>query len=303
MDGYGPPAVTSVLGDDYHRGVTMDVDEPCLTVALTFDHDSLSDGIRRGDSPIKMSHAEFGHRVGVPRILELLEREQIKSSWFIPGATLELYPGDTEAILAGGHEVGCHGWFHEDYSVLDATEQRTIQDRSIDAVVRFTGQRPRGHRAPYWAFNDETIGVLEDAGFAYDSSLMADDYRPYRVRRGDRHSTSEGSTFGPESSLIEVPVYWTLDDWPLFEPGLDNGRDGMSPPSKVLEIWKTELRYAWEHAPGGLLTITMHPECIGRGHRMAMVEQFIAEARALEGVVFDRLDGYLARLRLVDVPD
>ncbi|HEY8239692.1 MAG TPA: polysaccharide deacetylase [Candidatus Limnocylindrales bacterium] len=281
--------------------MTTDADQPRLTVALTFDHDSLSDGIRRGDPPIKMSHAEFGHRVGVPRILELLEREGIKSSWFIPGATLELYPSDTEAILAGGHEVGCHGWFHEDYSVLDAAEQRAIQDRSIDAVERFTGQRPRGHRAPYWAFSDDTIGVLEDAGFAYDSSLMADDYRPYRVRRGDRHSPSDGSTFGPESSLIEVPVYWTLDDWPLFEPGPDNGRDGMSAPSKVLEIWKAELRYAWEHAPGGLLTITMHPECIGRGHRMAMVEQFIAEAKALEGVVFDRLDGYLARLRLVDV--
>src|SRR5215210_5595071 len=113
---------------------------PRLTVALTFDHDSLSDGIRRNDSPIKMSHAEFGHNVGVPRILELLEREQIPSSWFIPGATLELYPGDTEAILAGGNEVGCHGWFHEDYSELDAVAERAIQDRSIEAVVRFTGK-------------------------------------------------------------------------------------------------------------------------------------------------------------------
>src|SRR6478672_9674644 len=266
---------------------------PRLTVALSFDHDSLSDGIRRGDSPIKMSHAEFGHNVGVPRILELLEREAIAATWFIPGATLELYPGDTEAILAGGHEVGCHGWFHEDYSALREDEQRAIQERSIEAVLRFTGQRPRGHRAPYWAFSEATIGVLEDAGFVYDSSLMADDYRPYRVRRGDRHSTSEGSTFGPESKLVEVPVYWTLDDWPLFEPGMDNGRDGMRPPSQVLEIWLAELRYAHDHAPGGLLTVTMHPECIGRGHRMAMVETFIGECRKLDGVVFDRLDHYL----------
>ena len=268
---------------------------PRLTVALTFDHDSLSDGIRRGDSPIKLSHAEFGHNVGVPRILQLLERVRIPSSWFIPGATLELYPGDTEAILAGGHEVGCHGWYHENYAELSTDEQRSIQERSIEAVVRLTGERPRGHRAPYWAFSADTIGVLEDAGFVYDSSLMADDYRPYRVRRGDRHSTAEGSVFGPESSLLEVPVYWSLDDWPLFEPGPENGRDGMRPPSEVLEIWTAELRYAWEHAPGGLLTVTMHPECIGRGHRMAMVEQFIAEARKLDGLVFDRLDRYLER--------
>jgi peptidoglycan/xylan/chitin deacetylase (PgdA/CDA1 family) len=268
-------------------------DLPRLTVALTYDHDSLSDGIRRGDSPIKMSHAEFGHNVGVPRILSLLEQEKVPSTWFIPGATMELYPDDTEAILAGGHEVGCHGWYHEDYSQLSAAEQRKIQERSFDAVRRYTGQGPRGHRAPYWAFSDDTIGILEDAGFTYDSSLMANDYRPYRVRRGDQHSVAGGSSFGPESSLIEVPVYWTLDDWPLFEPGMDNGRDGMSPPSRVLEIWLGELRYAHAHAPGGLLTVTMHPECIGRGHRMAMVEQFIAEAKSLDGVVFSRLDTYL----------
>jgi len=267
-------------------------DSPRLTVALTFDHDSLSDGIRRGDSPVKLSHAEFGHNVGVPRILELMAREKVPTSWFIPGATLELYPGDTEAILAGGHEVGCHGWFHEDYSELSAAEQRDIQARSMDAAERFTGARARGHRAPYWAFGPDTLGILEDAGFVYDSSLMADDYRPYRTRRGDRHSPTEGSSFGPESRLLEVPVYWTLDDWPLFEPG-DNGRDGMRPPSQVLEIWLAELRYAHANAPGGLLTLTMHPECIGRGHRIAMLEQFIGACRALDGVVFSRLDTYL----------
>jgi hypothetical protein len=122
---------------------------------------------------------------------------------------------------------------------------------------------------------------------------MADDYRLYRVRRGDRHSTADGTRWGRESGLVEVPVYWALDDWPHFEPG--NGRDGLSAPSKVLDIWLGELRYAWEHAPGGLLTVTMHPECIGRGHRIAMLEQFIAEARALDGVVFDRLDRYVER--------
>ncbi|HET9853016.1 MAG TPA: polysaccharide deacetylase [Candidatus Limnocylindrales bacterium] len=267
---------------------------PRLTVALTFDHDSLSDSIRRGDSPVKFSHAEFGHRVGAPRILELLRREGIPSSWFVPGATLDLYPDDAEAILAGGHELASHGWFHEDFSELETDEQRAILDRSIDAVRRIAGAPPKGFRAPYWALGSETLGLVEDAGYAYDSSLMADDYRPYRVRRGDRHSTTEGSTFGPESNLIEVPVYWALDDWPYFEPG-DNGRDGMSAPSRVLEIWTGELRYAHAHAPGGLLTVTMHPECIGRGHRMAMVEQFIAEAKGLDGVVFDRLDSYLER--------
>lgn len=267
--------------------------EPRLTVALTFDHDAISDSVRRADSTVKLSHAEFGPRVGVPRILELLERESIPSTWFVPGSSLVTFLNNTEAIMAGGHELACHGMYHEDFSELDADAQRQILDSSIQAVVRVTGAPPQGFRAPYWKLGSETLELVEDAGFVYDSSLMADDYRPYRVRRGDRHSVEEGSTFGPEGNLVEIPVYWTLDEWALFEPG--PGSDGLASPSKVLEIWTAELRYAHEHAPGGLLTITMHPECIGRGHRMAMLEQFIAEAKSLDGVVFDRLDAYVER--------
>jgi peptidoglycan/xylan/chitin deacetylase (PgdA/CDA1 family) len=264
---------------------------PRLTVALTFDHDSLSDGIRRGESPVKLSHAEFGHRVGVPRILELLEKERIPSTWFVPGWTLEAFPDDTAAILAGGHELACHGWYHEDFSELEASEQRAILDRSVEAVRRVTSAPPEGFRAPYWALGAETLDLVADAGFRYDSSLMADDYRPYRVRRGDQHSVTEGSTFGPEGPLLEVPVYWAMDDWPHFELG--EARDGLAAPSKVLEIWTGELRYAHEHASGGLMMVTMHPECIGRGHRMAMLEDFVLAAKSLDGVVFDRLDRYL----------
>ena len=263
---------------------------PRLTIALTFDHDSISDGVRRGDSPVKMSHAEFGVRVGAPRILELLAARGIESTWFVPGHTLVTFPESTAAILAGGHEIGCHGWFHEDVAVLARDEERELVERCAAAVESVTGARPRGWRAPYWSLGESSLGLVQAAGFAYDSSLMADDYRLYRVRHRDRHSVFEGSRFGPEGTLVEVPVSWVLDDWPHFEPSSGGDRDGLSAPSKVLEIWTEELRYAWAHAPGGLLTITMHPECIGRGHRMAMLERFIDAATALEGVVFDRLD-------------
>jgi peptidoglycan/xylan/chitin deacetylase (PgdA/CDA1 family) len=269
--------------------------QPRLTVALTFDHDAISDGVRRGDSPVKLSHAEFGHRVGVPRILDLLERESIPSTWFVPGHTLVTFPDDTEAILAAGHELACHGWYHEDFSELPTDEQRSILDRSVEAVRQVAGAPPKGFRAPYWALGHESLPLILEAGYEYDSSLMADDYRLHRVRHGDRHSTSEGSTFGPEGRLVEVPVSWALDDWPHFEPSSATGRDGLSAPSKVLEIWTEELRYAHDHARSGLLTVTMHPECIGHGHRMAMLERFIDAARELDGVVFDRLDRYVER--------
>ena len=268
---------------------------PRLTVALTFDHDSLSDGIRRKDTVVKLSHAEFGHRVGVPRILELLRREQIPSTWFVPGWTMTTYADDTEAILGGGHELACHGWFHEDFAELNDIAQQGVLQRWVEAARAASGVAPKGFRAPYWSLGRLTLDHVLAAGFTYDSSLMADDYRPYRVRLWDEHSVEHGSTFGEESALREVPVYWTLDDWPQFEPDGARGRDGMSAPSKVLEIWLAELRYAHAHADGGLLTVTMHPECIGRGHRMAMLERFLDAAATLDGVVFERLDTVVDR--------
>src|SRR5690348_4921086 len=237
-----------------------------LTVALTFDHDSISDGVRRGDSPVKLSHAEFGVRVGAPRILALLAEHGIPSTWFVPGHTLETFPDSTAAILDGGHELACHGWFHEDFAELGRDEEAATLERCAAAVERVTGSRPRGWRAPYWSLGPSSLELIEAAGFVYESSLMADDYRLYRVRQGDRHSVADGSRFGREGALVEVPVSWALDDWPHFEPSAGGDRDGLSAPSKVLEIWTEELRYAHAHAPGGLLTITMHPECIGRGH-------------------------------------
>ncbi|MEO5939825.1 MAG: polysaccharide deacetylase [Candidatus Limnocylindrales bacterium] len=276
-------------------------DLPRLTVALTFDHDSISDGVRRGDPPVTLSHAEFGVRVGAPRILELLAARGIASTWFVPGHTLVTFPESTAAILAGGHEIACHGWFHEDVAELARDEERAMIERCADAVERVSGARPRGWRAPYWSLGAASLGLIEAAGFVYESSLMADDYRPYRVRQGDRHSVGEGSRFGREGALVEVPVSWALDDWPHFEPSASGDRDGLSAPSKVLEIWTEELRYAWTHAPGGLLTITMHPECIGRGHRMAMLERFIDAAAALDGVVFERLDRYVDRWLAIGV--
>jgi peptidoglycan/xylan/chitin deacetylase (PgdA/CDA1 family) len=284
--------------DGYDATVPDAPAPPRLTVALTFDHDSLSDSVRRGDSPVKLSHAEFGHVVGVPRILDLVQRHGIPTTWFVPGYTLETFAEDTQRILADGHELACHGWYHEDFAELARDDQRSVLDRSIEAVARVTGSPPLGFRAPYWALGSETLELLEDAGFAYDSSLMADDYRPYRVRRGDRHSVEDGSTFGTPGRLVEVPVYWALDDWPHFEPG--PGRDGLSAPSKVLEIWLGEVRYAHEHTDGGLVTITMHPECIGRGHRMAMLETFVEEVRRLPGVEFARLDTYLEAWRAAE---
>ena len=269
------------------------MDTPRLSVAITVDHDAISDSIRRGDPPVKVSHAEFGPRVGAKRLLELFGNRGVPTTWFVPGHSLTTFTDDTDAIVGGGHELACHGWFHEDFAELTAGEATDILGRSIEAARAVTGVAPAGFRAPYWSLGAETIGLVEAAGFRYDSSLMADDYRPYRIRRGDRHSTTDGTTWGEPGDLVEIPVYWAMDDWPHFEPG--PGRSGLRAPSAVLEIWTEELRYATAHAPGGLVMVTVHPECIGRGHRMAMLERFVDAAAAIDGVAFERLDAVVSR--------
>ncbi len=268
--------------------------EPRLTVALTFDHDAISSEVDRGDGPTLRSRGEFGPRVGAPRILDLLAREAIPSTWFVPGHTIVSFPDSIAAIVAAGHEIACHGWAHEDLATLDPAGERDVIERSVAALTRAAGRAPRGFRAPYWSLSEGTLDIVTELGFSYDSSLMADDVRPYRVRRGDVHDAAAGSRFGTPGPLVEVPIGWALDDWPHFEPGA-KGVGPMSAPSKVEEIWVGELRYAWEREPGALLTITMHPEAIGRGHRLLMLERFIKTAQSLDGVVFDRLDRVVER--------
>ena len=177
---------------------------------------------------------------------------------------------------------------------------RTTSGRSRTArsrrSVRFTGERPRGHRAPYWAFSDDTIGVLEDAGFVYDSSLMADDYRPYRVRRGRPPlGRRRGRRSGPRAASSRSPSTGPSTTGRSSSRGSTTVATGCDRHRRSSRSGSPSCATRTQHAPGGLLTVTMHPECIGRGHRMAMVEQFIAEAKALDGVVFDRVDRYLDR--------
>lgn len=268
-------------------------ERPRLIVALTFDHDAISGKVLKGDGPSAISRGEFGPRVGVPRLLDLLAREGLPSTWFVPGHTAVTFPDSVRAIAAAGHELACHGWAHEALGDLGPGDQRRIVERGRAAIGELWGRPPTGFRAPHLSLGDSTLELLERLGFVYDSSMMADDVHLYRVRHGDRHSAEEGSRLGPPGRLVEVPVSLQLDDWVLFEAGRTE-RGPMVPPAHAQEIWEAELRWAHEHEPGGVLTLTLHPEVIGRGSRLAALERFVKTAAALPGVAFRRLDAVVA---------
>jgi peptidoglycan/xylan/chitin deacetylase (PgdA/CDA1 family) len=248
---------------------------PNSTVCLSFDFDALSVWLAYDrTTPAMLARGEYGARVGVPRILELLERESLPATFFVPGHTVESFPRETASILEAGHELAHHSYAHVDPSQQTREEELADLDRALEVLDR-VGVRPLGFRSPSADLSESTLELVEGHGFLYDSSLMADDYRPFHPRIGDRVSRTEPLVRGRDSTLWELPMCFELDDWVHFQFNFEPYRKGGAPPSDVLEIWREEIDWMDDNVDGGVLTVCMHPQVIGRGHRMAMLERFV----------------------------
>ncbi len=260
---------------------------PRHIVCLTFDFDTMSGFIARGlTTPTALSRGEFGARAS-SRILAFLQSRGIRSTWFTPGFTIETYPAECEAVVRAGHEIGHHSWAHVPPADQSREEEEADMQRANEAIRRLTGRGARGYRSPSWDLSPNTIDLLVKNGFVYDSSLMGADYWPYRARRADVAELGQPYGFGQETALIEMPISWSLDDFPHFEflrtpqavlPGLQSAR-------AVMANWLDEFRYMKESVDWGILTYTMHPYVIGRGYRMLAFEDFV-DALAREGAAF-----------------
>lgn len=232
-------------------------------VLLTFDFDAESLWLAYGrDTPTYLSRGEYGARVGVPRILSLLDRYNIRATFFIPGLTAERHPQVVQEIHARGHEIGHHGYRHEGPTELTLEEERAALEQGFASLEKVMGQRPKGYRSPDWDLSHNSIRLFHEYGFLYDSSMMASDFHPYRLKLDEA-----------EIDLVELPVSWELDDAPHFHFNFSPYRVGMSAPSKAYEIWSAEFEGAY--AEGGAFILTMHPQIIGRYHRLQMLERLI----------------------------
>jgi peptidoglycan/xylan/chitin deacetylase (PgdA/CDA1 family) len=259
-----------------------------FAVCLTFDYDTLSVwvGALKQTTPTAISRGEFG-LVGVERLLDLLEKYSIKSSWYAPGYDVEAHPDVIKEIFRKGHEIGHHGYLHETPVNLKLEEEKVVIERGIKAIEGAIGERPKGYRSPAWDLSPNTADLLIQAGFVYDSSMMAHDYLPYKVRTGDVPDQN-GFRFGCETNLVEIPVYWGLDDYPHFEFLADHLGSGLRAGSAVLENWISDFDYMYNNLKQGVYNICFHPFITGRGHRIVALEKLIEHIINKEGIWFAR---------------
>lgn len=242
-------------------------------------------------SPSPVSRGEFGPNVALRRILALLKAYEVPTSWYVPGHTLESYPDQCRQVQDAGHEIGHHGWTHRPPAELSREQEEAELVRANESIKKLTGRYARGYRSPSWDLSAHSVELLLKHGFAYDSSMMGDDYVPYRVRQGDVIELEKPAVFGRPTRLIEMPVSWTLDDYPHFEfirtptwilQGLMNANN-------VLANWLDDFRYLKENLEWGVITYTFHPFVIGRGHRMMALEKLIRTLKD-DGAVFMKLE-------------
>ena len=242
--------------------------------AFTFDVDAESCVLAHDPAAASrmslMTHQSYGPRVGVPRLLRLLERQGITATFFVPGFTADTYPDTVRRIADAGHEIAHHGYLHEPMQGISAELEASYIDRGLEALGRL-GVVPTGYRAPWWEMNWHSADLLIERGFVYDSSLLDGD-TPYRF-----HGESG------QGSLVEIPVDWALDDWEqyAFYPGW-TGSGVIESPKKVHEMWLLEAQA--HHAEGSCFVLTNHPFISGRPSKAAALERLVEDVRALDGM-------------------
>jgi peptidoglycan/xylan/chitin deacetylase (PgdA/CDA1 family) len=266
-----------------------------LSVCLTFDVDAMSAWINtmKTKNPSALSRGEFTV-LGTQRVLAFLKRKAIRATFFIPGHTALAFPDLVKMIRDEGHEIGHHGWVHENPAERDKAGQQAVLEKGFDALHRAAGVRPVGYRSPAWDLAPDSLPLLRQNGIIYDSSLMGSDFLAYYPRIADTFGPDEPYQFGETIDMVELPAHWSLDDFVAFETVLGL-LQGFVPPREIERMWRDDFDFAADECNGGIFTLTLHPQCIGRGSRLRMLERLVDHMRATEGVVFETMETYARR--------
>ena len=262
------------------------------------------------DSPCDISRGLFSGEVGGPRILRLFEKYELPSTWFVPGHSIETFPDLTRMIVDAGHEIGVHGYSHENPIAMTRDQETAILDRSIELIEKVSGRRPTGYVAPWWEFSPVTNEILLDRGIKYDHSLMHRDFEPYYVRVGDSwkkidyskpaETWMEPLVRGHDTDLVEIPANWYLDDLPpmMFIKASPNSH-GFVSPRDIEQMWRDQFDWVYREMDQAVFTMTVHPDVSGRPQVLLMLERLIEHINSHDGVnwlTFDQIaDSFINR--------
>jgi len=250
-----------------------------LGVCLTFDVDGpllWRSKVRTNPkfgNPVSVSLGEFGPEIGVPRILDLLKRYDLKAGFFIPGAIIEEYPDMAREIADQGHEIGFHSYGHVNPADLTYEQEKEDFEKGLEQFERTFKTRPYGYRSPAAEMSDKTWEFLDEFGFAYDSSMMGKDH-PY-LKKMERNS------------IVVLPMHWMLDDWAHFGWNMYPSfpyQGNIQSQEAVYEIWKGEFDGMYALDQGCVYTLCLHPQLIGRASRLAMLERLIRHMKETPGI-------------------
>jgi peptidoglycan/xylan/chitin deacetylase (PgdA/CDA1 family) len=255
-----------------------------VALGIDFDAQAIWMGSFGWTSPAYMHRGEFGALVGAPRLLKLFEKHGVLTTWAIPGHTIDTFPDQAKAVQAAGHEIIHHGYWHENPTKLERSEEERLIALALETHQQVLNQRPRGYRSPYWDISENTLDLLAEAGFEFDSSLMGRDFTPYRPRKIEVNWET-GNKYGAESPILELPVSWYLDDFPVLEY-VTGFQTGQASTEDTLMRWRDMFDYAYEDPECTCYIHTVHPQVAGRVHHLLLYERLIEYMASHDGVWF-----------------
>jgi len=253
------------------------------------------------DSPCDISRGLFAGEVGSMRLLELFGRWGIKTTWFVPGHSIETFPDQMRAVVEAGHEIGMHGYSHENPISMTPEQEETVMDKSIHLIEKLCGRRPTGYVAPWWEFSPVSNELLLKKGIKYDHSLMHRDFEPYYLRVGDSWTKIDYSRHpeewmkplvrGRETDLVEIPASWYLDDLPpmMFMKAAPNSH-GFVNPRHLEEMWRDQFDWVYREMDYAVVAFTLHPDVSGKPQVLMMLERLYNHIISHPGVRFTTFD-------------
>lgn len=254
------------------------------------------------DSPDDISRGMFAGEVGTPRLLELFRRHDLRTTWFIPGHSIETFPDKTEMIVEAGHEVGAHGYSHENPISMTPWQEEAVLAKCVELIETFSGKRPRGYVAPWWEMSEVTVDLLLKYGFTYDHSQGFDDFTPFYARVGDSWTKIDYSKSadawmkplvrGEERDLVEIGANWYLDDLPpmMFMKAAPNSH-GFVNPRDVEEMWRDQFDWVYREMDYAVYALTIHPDVSGRPQVLVMIERMIDYINGHDGIEWTTFEG------------